>query len=45
MVDEAQIRSQFPILDQEVHGHPLVYLDSAATAQKPLCVVDAERDF
>ena len=45
MVDEAQIRSQFPILDQEVHGHPLVYLDSAATAQKPLCVIDAERDF
>lgn len=45
MVDEAQIRSQFPILDQDVHGHPLVYLDSAATAQKPLCVIDAERDF
>lgn len=45
MVDEAQIRSRFPILDQEVHGHPLIYLDSAATAQKPLCVIDAERDF
>ena len=29
------IRSQFPILDQQVHGRPLVYLDNAATAQKP----------
>lgn len=45
MVDEARIRSQFPILDQEVHGHPLVYLDSAATAQKPVSVIDAVRDF
>lgn len=45
MVDEAGIRSQFPILDQEVHGHPLVYLDSAATAQKPVSVIDAVRDF
>jgi len=35
------IRSQFPILDQQVHGKPLVYLDNAATAQKPKAVVDA----
>ncbi|RFU70092.1 cysteine desulfurase [Peribacillus saganii] len=37
----AEIRSQFPILDQEVNGHPLVYLDSAATSQKPIQVIDA----
>lgn len=41
----SSIREQFPILDQEVHGHPLVYLDSAATAQKPTCVIDAVSDF
>ena len=35
------IRSQFPILDPQVHGRPLVYLDNAATAQKPKAVVDA----
>lgn len=37
----AEIRKQFPILDQEVNGHPLVYLDSAATSQKPQVVIDA----
>lgn len=37
----AAIRAQFPCLDQEVNGHPLVYLDSAATAQKPQAVIDA----
>lgn len=41
----SSIREQFPILNQEVHGHPLVYLDSAATAQKPTCVIDAVSDF
>ena len=45
MVIDDSIRQQFPILDQQVHGHPLVYLDSAATAQKPLAVIDAVRDF
>ena len=45
MVDFDAIRAEFPILDQTVHGHPLVYLDSAATAQKPQCVIDAEADF
>ena len=44
-VDFAAIRQQFPILDQEIHGHPLVYLDSAATSQKPQCVIDAESEF
>ena len=45
MSDFDAIRQQFPILDQQVHGHPLVYLDSAATAQKPQCVIDAESRF
>ena len=36
-----EIRYQFPILNQEVHGKPLIYLDSAASAQKPLAVLDA----
>ncbi|MBO4606438.1 MAG: cysteine desulfurase [Prevotella sp.] len=35
------IRSQFPILDTQVHGHPLVYFDNAATTQKPLSVIEA----
>lgn len=39
------IRARFPILRREVNGHPLVYLDSAATAQKPDVVIDAESDF
>ncbi|ADF41778.1 cysteine desulfurase [Priestia megaterium] len=37
----SDIRKQFPILDQEVNGSPLVYLDSAATSQKPLAVIEA----
>ncbi|MGD7053150.1 cysteine desulfurase [Sutcliffiella horikoshii] len=36
-----EIRQQFPILHQEVNGNPLVYLDSAATSQKPLAVIEA----
>lgn len=39
--DWAARRLDFPILDQEVHGRPLVYLDSAASSQKPRCVIDA----
>lgn len=39
------IRRQFPILDQQVHGHPLVYLDNAATTQKPVHVIDALADY
>ena len=39
--DVEQIRRDFPILAQTVKGHPLAYLDNAATAQKPQCVIDA----
>ena len=41
MIDFAALRKEFPILDQEVHGKPLVYLDNAATTQKPQAVIDA----
>lgn len=40
-MDIKGIKEQFPILNQEVNGHPLVYLDSAATSQKPLKVIEA----
>ena len=40
-----EIRSQFPVLDQQVYGKPLVYFDNAATTQKPLCVIKRERDY
>lgn len=43
--DVQAIRQQFPILDQEIHGRPLVYLDNAATAQKPIAVIDAISDY
>jgi len=39
--EHAEIRAQFPILNQEVHGSPLTYLDNAATAQKPVRVMEA----
>lgn len=39
------IRNDFPILDQEVNGYPLVYLDSAATSQKPRQVIEALADY
>ena len=38
MFDVNEIRKEFPILERTVHGKPLVYLDSGATAQKPMCV-------
>lgn len=41
----AQVRSDFPLLAREVNGQPLVYLDSAASAQKPQVVIDRELDF
>jgi cysteine desulfurase/selenocysteine lyase len=41
MMDLEHLRSDFPILSREVNGHPLVYLDSAATTQKPSVVLDA----
>jgi cysteine desulfurase/selenocysteine lyase len=40
-----KIREDFPVLKQRIHGKPLVYLDSAATAQKPFAVIDAIRKF
>ncbi|MDR3701617.1 MAG: cysteine desulfurase [Candidatus Sulfopaludibacter sp.] len=43
--DVEKIRQDFPVLKQTVHGKPLVYLDSAATAQKPFAVIDAIRKF
>ena len=39
-----KVRADFPILSREVYGHPLIYLDNAATTQKPLCVLDAMRN-
>ncbi|MBO6144190.1 MAG: cysteine desulfurase [Prevotella sp.] len=44
MFDINAIREDFPILQREVYGRPLVYLDNAATTQKPLCVLDAMRE-
>ncbi len=44
MYDINKIREDFPILGREVYKKPLVYLDNAATTQKPLCVLDAMRD-
>lgn len=39
------VREDFPILAQQVNGHPLVYLDNSATTQKPNCVIDAISDY
>ena len=44
MYDIHQIRQDFPILERKVYDRPLVYLDNAATTQKPLCVLDAMRE-
>ena len=41
----AKVRKDFPILKREIHGHPLAYLDNAATTQKPKCVIDALVNF
>ena len=41
MIDVEKIRKDFPILGREVYGKPLVYLDNAATTQKPQCVIDS----
>ena len=43
--DVDKVREDFPVLKQRIHGKPLVYLDSAATAQKPLAVIEAIRKF
>lgn len=44
-LDIARVRADFPILARTVNGHPLVYLDSAATSQKPQSVLDATDDY
>ncbi len=44
-LDVERVRRDFPILGQQSHGHPLVFLDSAASAQKPQQVIDAMSDF
>ncbi len=43
--DWASLRSDFPILNQKVHGHPLIYFDNAATTQKPQSVLEALRHY
>jgi len=43
--DVQQVRADFPILQQQVNGHPLVYLDNAATTQKPESVINAISDY
>lgn len=43
--DLARVRAEFPLLAREVNGQPLAYLDSAASAQKPQAVIDAESCF
>ncbi|PFM81705.1 cysteine desulfurase [Bacillus sp. AFS077874] len=44
-MDVKAIREAFPILNQEVNGHPLIYLDSAATSQKPVQVIEAVANY
>src|SRR6266487_1360704 len=44
-VDWQSLRNDFPILDQKVHGHPLLYFDNAATTQKPRAVLDTLRHY
>ena len=43
--DPHAVRRDFPVLDQEVNGHPLVYLDNAATTQKPEQVIEAISNY
>lgn len=45
LLDPYALREQFPILQQEINGKPLVYLDNAATSQKPRCVLEASRNY
>src|SRR3954471_12391111 len=44
-IDWSALRKDFPVLDQEVHGQPLIYFDNAATTQKPRAVLDALRNY
>lgn len=43
--DVQAVRKQFPVLDRQVYGKTLVYFDNAATTQKPLCVIERERNY
>ena len=45
MLDIARIRQEFPILQREINGRPLIYLDNAATSQKPVSVLETERQY
>jgi len=44
-LDVARIRADFPVLSRRIHGHPLAYLDNAASAQQPTAVIDAVADY
>jgi len=43
--DVQEIRREFPILERQVNGHPLIYLDSAASSQKPRAVIESQREY
>ncbi|MAT50279.1 MAG: cysteine desulfurase CsdA, partial [Porticoccaceae bacterium] len=43
--DVDRVRADFPILSRQVNGHPLVYLDNAATTQKPAAMIEAISDY
>jgi cysteine desulfurase/selenocysteine lyase len=45
VLDPVALRADFPILEREIHGHPLTYLDSASSSQKPRVVIDAVADY
>ncbi|MCI5716367.1 MAG: aminotransferase class V-fold PLP-dependent enzyme, partial [Bacteroidales bacterium] len=45
MMDLAALRKEFPVLEEKVNGKPLIYLDNAATTQKPRCVIEAMSDY
>jgi cysteine desulfurase/selenocysteine lyase len=44
-VERAELRDDFPILRQQVHGKPLIYFDNAATSQKPRAVIESLNDY
>src|SRR5699024_3220431 len=44
-MDVHAVRKEFPILEQQINGHPLVYLESAAKAQKPVKVIEAVNEY
>ena len=44
-IDWAGLRADFPVLERQINGNPLIYLDSANTSQKPRSVIEAVDDF